>query len=190
MAMELWATVNYRARMLAVLIMDKKNITQEFMEALAQDIAVHDYGEQNQITDWLLANQLTKGKHTLALMDEWEHHPSATLRRLYWYNQARQRWAGKTPPDNTAELLVSLEKNMEGEAPEVQWAMNFCAGQIGVYEAKHQEQCIQLGERLGLYKGERVSKGCTPNYLPEFIRIEYEKLQNRRCIAPQPLWFP
>ena len=53
--------------------------------------------------------------------------------------------------------------------------MNFTAGWIGVYEKQYRKRCIALGERTGLYKGQMVSKGCTPDYLPEFIRIESHK---------------
>jgi len=53
--------------------------------------------------------------------------------------------------------------------------MNFTAGWIGVYERKYRSRCIALGEKTGLYKDEMVSKGCTPNYLPEFIAIESSK---------------
>ena len=59
--------------------------------------------------------------------------------------------------------------------PEVQWAMNFCAGQIGVFEPKLRSRCIKLGKALGLYKDEPVAKNCTPSYLPECIRIEVAK---------------
>ena len=53
--------------------------------------------------------------------------------------------------------------------------MNFTAGWIGVYEKQYRKRCVTLGEKTGLYKGEMVSKGCTPDYLPEFIVIESNK---------------
>lgn len=65
------------------------------------------------------------------------------------------------------------------EEPEVQWAMNFTAGWIGVYEEEYRERCIKLGEATGLYKDDMVSKGCTPNYLPGFITIEVAKRNNK-----------
>src|SRR5690606_39722747 len=61
------------------------------------------------------------------------------------------------------------------EQPEVQWAMNFTAGWIGVFDKKYLKRCIAVGEKTGLYKGKMVSKGCTPEYLPEFIAIESKK---------------
>lgn len=57
----------------------------------------------------------------------------------------------------------------------MQWAMNGCAGWIGVFETEFRKRCVQLGESLELYKEEKVPKNCTPNYLPEFIRIEVSK---------------
>ena len=175
LALELWSTEEYYPRLLAVLIMDKKLLTQEFIDKLAADISSHDYKQRNQLADWLLANQLMKAKKTKMLLETWEQHPSPVLRRLFWYYQARLRWTGQKPPDNTAILVTSLENNMAKAEPEVQWAMNFSAGQIGIHEPAYRSRCIELGERLGLYKDDPVPRGCTPDYLPEFIRIEAAK---------------
>jgi len=111
-------------------------------------------------------------------MELWENSPSALQRRTFWYYNARLRWTGQTPPDNNADLLSAIEAKITQEEPEVQWAMNFTAGWIGVYDQKNRARCIQLGEKMGLYKDEMVSKGCTPNYLPEFIAIEVNKRNN------------
>ncbi len=176
LAVELWSMGEFYPRLLAVLIMDKNLLTQEAIDKLATDMTSHDYDQRNQLADWLLANQLMKAKKTSLLIETWEHHPSPILRRLFWYYQARLRWTGRTPPDNTPDLLASLQKNMAKAEPEVQWAMNFSAAQIGIHEPAYRSQCIELGERLGLYKDDPVAKGCTPDYLPEFIRIEAAKL--------------
>lgn len=175
LAMELWSTGEYYPRLLATLIFDKKLLAENVIDQLAADMLQHDLEERNQLTDWLLANQLAKDKQLVSLMATWEQNPSPILRRLFWYQQARLRWVGQTPPDNSADLLASLEKDMAHAEPEVQWAMNFCACQIGVHEPKHRSRCIKLGEALGLYKNEHVAKNCTPSYLPEFIRIEVAK---------------
>ena len=53
--------------------------------------------------------------------------------------------------------------------------MNFTAGWIGVFDQDYRSQCINIGEKTGLYKDEVVHKGCTPNYLPKFIEIEAVK---------------
>lgn len=175
LAVELWSTGGFHPRLLATLVFDKKLLSENVIEQLAAEMLQHDAAERCQLADWLMANQLSKDKKLVSRMATWEKHPSPMLRRLFWYHQARLRWVGQTPPDNSASLLDSLEADMAKAEPEVQWAMNFCSGWIGVHELELRSRCIQLGKTLGLYKDEHVSKNCTPNYLPEFIRIEAAK---------------
>lgn len=174
LAMELWSTKRFLPRQLAILIMDNKLLSQDLINTLDKDTQIHSLDERNQLTDWLMANQLTKDKKTITLIQSWEDSPSALQRRIFWYYQGRLRWMGQTPPNNE-ELLSKIENQIEKEEPEVQWAMNFVAGWIGVYDKKYRNRCITLGEKTGLYKGKKVSKGCTPEYLPEFITIESNK---------------
>lgn len=178
LAIELWSTGNFMARQLAILVMDKKLLTQEVIDKLDYDIQTHSYDERNQLMDWLMANQLSKDKKTITLMESWENSPSVLQRRAFWYYQARLRWVGQTPPSNTEYLLTSIEERIENETPEVQWAMNFTAAQIGVFQPEFRQRCIALGERTGLYRDEIVAKGCTPSYLPKFISIQVAK-QNK-----------
>lgn len=175
LAMELWETGIFLPRLLAILIMDKKMLSQEMIDKLTGEIQNHPFEERNNLMDWLMSNQLIKDKKTIALMESWENSPFALQRRLFWYYQARLRWSGKTFPENTSDLLSALETNLNQEEPEVQWAMNLTAGWIGIYDEQNRTRCIQLGKRTGLYKDEKVTKGCTPNYLPEFIAIEVNK---------------
>ncbi len=174
LAMELWASKLFFARQLAILIMDKKMLTEEIINHLVADISQHNEIEKLQLTDWLMANQLTKDKKGIALINSWQDNSCALKRRIYWYYQGRLRWTGKIQA-NSDDLLSVIEKQIENEQPEVQWAMNFTAGWIGVYEKKYRNRCVTLGEKTGLYKGKMVSKGCTPEYLPEFIAIESNK---------------
>ena len=175
LALELWSTEKYIPRLLSVLVLDKMQLTEERIHQLATDIQQHERHQADQLADWLLANQLMKSKKTINQILTWKTSELPILQRLFWYYQARLRWVGQKPPENTAELMISLEKNMAKAEPEVQWAMNYCAGQIGIHQVEYRKRCIQLGESIGLYKDEKVSKNCTPAYLPEFIRIEVAK---------------
>ena len=175
LAMELWSTGEFLPRQLAVLIMDNKLLSQDLLNKLDKDMQDHPFDERNQLMDWLMANQLSKDKKTITLMQSWQSSPSSLQRRTFWYYQARLRWMGQISPPNTEELLSAIEKKIENEEAEVQWAMNFTAGWIGVFDKKYRTRCIEVGKKTGLYKGEMVSKGCTPNYLPEFIAMESNK---------------
>jgi len=175
LALELWSTGEYLPRLLAILIMDKKELSKEVLDQFDKDLQTHPYNERNYLMDWLMANQLMKDKKLIGLIELWENSPSPLQRRTFWYYQGRLRWTGQIPPDNTEYLLSKIETHLAQEEPEVQWAMNFTAGWIGVYDEKYRARCIELGEKIGLYKDEKVPRGCTPNYLPEFIRIEANK---------------
>lgn len=177
LALELWSTGDYFARQLAILIMDKKLLSEDLIDQLEKDIAKHEQDERIQLIDWLMANQLAKDKNTIALMESWKHSSSALKRRIFWYYQGRLRWVGQTPPPNSEELLSSIENEIETEEPEVQWAMNFTAAQIGIFDPVYRSRCIALGERTELYKDEVVAKNCTPNYLPKYIAIQVAKLK-------------
>ena len=176
LALELWSADGYFARQLSILIMDKKELTQETINKLDKDIQNHNEKEKLQLIDWLMANQLSKDKMTIQLMLSWEESHSELQRRIFWYYQARLRWMGNTDHDNTDYLLDAIEKKMMQEEPAVQWAMNYTAGQIGKWQKEYRDRCISIGEKTGLYKNEVVPRGCTPNYLPKFIPIEVAKL--------------
>lgn len=179
LAMELWSTKEYVPRLLATLLLDKKLLTQDLIDSLDKDMQDQTLEERNHIMEWLMANQLTKDKKAIAMIQSWENSPYALQRRTYWYYQARLRWTGQSPPDNTPHLLSAIETNIATEVPEVQWAMNFTAAWIGVYDESYRKRCIKIGEKTGLYKDEIVVKGCTPSYLPSFIDIEVNKRKNK-----------
>ena len=179
LAMELWSSSQFLPRLLALLIMDTKLLSQEFIDKLEPDIQNHEFEERMQLIDWLMANQLSKDKKTIALMESWKNSPSVLQRRVFWYYQARLRWMGNTKQTNTEALLTTIEANMVDEQPEVQWAMNYTAGQIGKWQEEYRARCISIGEKTGLYKDEIVPRGCTPSYLPQFIPIEVAKLKQQ-----------
>ena len=180
LALELWASGKYMARQLALLIMDKKLLTEEQVDALINDISAHNPDERLQLIDWLMANQLAKDKKTIAMMQSWAESPSSLKRRLFWYYQGRLRWVGQVPPPNSQQLLQMIEAGIMQEQPEVQWAMNFTAAQIGIFEPQYRQRSIAIGEDTGLYKDEVVAKNCTPNYLPKYIAIQVAKMEKAK----------
>ncbi len=179
LALELWATGELLPRLLSILIMDKEQLSIQSIDQFVEDIQSHNFEERNQLIDWFMANQLTKVKKIIGLIESWENEPSPLKRRVFWYYQARLRWMGNMNHSNTQELLDSIKARILDEQPEVQWAMNYAAAWIGVYDEGKRALCISIGEKTGLYRDEVVAKNCTPSYLPEFIRIEVEKRKNK-----------
>ena len=87
LAIELWSTEHFFARQLAILIMDKKLLTEEVIDKLVADIKQHNNNEKLQLIDWLMANQLTKEKRLVALINSWKDSSTSLKRRIYWYHQ-------------------------------------------------------------------------------------------------------
>src|SRR5690554_7612073 len=73
LAMELWSSEKYLPRLLAVLIMDKKLLTEEVLNELDKDMQTHTIDERNNLMDWLMANQLTKSKKLITLIESWQN---------------------------------------------------------------------------------------------------------------------
>lgn len=69
LAMELWSTEEFLPRLLAILIMDKKLLSQDELNKLDKDMQIHTFNERNNLMDWLMANQLTKDKKKIAMME-------------------------------------------------------------------------------------------------------------------------
>lgn len=148
--MELWSTALFKPRQLAILIMDNKELDEAKVNSLVEDMAIHDENEQTQLMDWLFTNQLTKSKKLVQLIESWRKSKLPLQRRTYWYFEGRRRWKGKTAPENSGELLSIIEQTIMDEEAVVQWAMNFVAGWIGVYEDQYRARCVQLGEETEL----------------------------------------
>ncbi|MFL2127873.1 MAG: hypothetical protein ACTHYF_07425 [Ruoffia tabacinasalis] len=72
LAMELWSSGKFLPRLLSILIMDKKLLSEEVLDELVDDMQIHTYDESNNLMDWLLANQLIKNKKLTTLMESWE----------------------------------------------------------------------------------------------------------------------
>jgi len=83
LAMELWSTGEFLPRQLAILIMDKKLLNQEVIDQLDEDMQQHDFETRNHLMDWLMANQLTKEKKIVSLIESWENSSSSLQKESF-----------------------------------------------------------------------------------------------------------
>jgi hypothetical protein len=175
LAIALWDTGQYNPRLLAVLLLDRTLITEEFLDKVSTDLLKHKDDEWKHISDWLFANQLNKSKKLLAMVEGWMRSESPIQRKLFWTHQYRLRWTGKTGHENTEEIIAVIKETILREIPPIQESMIMTAGWIGVYNLEYRDLLVKFGEDTGLHKDMKVPPGCTPWYLPEFIRIESKK---------------
>ncbi len=164
LALELWATANIEARLVAILVMKPKDLTSAQLDAMVRSITF------SHVADWF-SSYITK-----------KHPDKESLREKWMKAKEKNAWAARAGWSLTAErvakspegldltsLLDRIEKEMGKAKPEVQWTTNTCLAHIGVHHAKHRKRAISIGETLGVYRDYPVSKGCTSPFAPIWI---------------------
>jgi 3-methyladenine DNA glycosylase AlkD len=170
LALELWKTENFEARMLATLIIDPKKLSANELDALVRSL------DHPRVADWLNSYVVKVHPDHEALRLGWmnDAHPMAA--RAGW-NLTAERVADRLPTLDLPALLDRIEAEMTTAAPEAQWTMNFTLANIGIHHAELRDRALEIGERLGVYRDYPVSKGCTSPFAPIWIR-EMVRRQN------------
>lgn len=162
LALALWDTGNMEARLLAILVIDLKQVTAKQLDAMVRE------GSPGQLADWLNSYVV-------------RNHPEKEKLRVAWMKDddpwaARAGWGltseriGKSPDGlDLPALLKRIESEMPTAPPPAQWTMNFCLGGIGIHFPEHRARAVAIGEKIGLYRDWPVSKGCTPPYVPVWV---------------------
>ncbi len=167
LAAHLWNSGGFNARMLSLLVVDLKAVDVPYMEKLISDLEASDGKEQSQLLDWMIANVIMKKAALKNETSKWRDDPSTLRQRVFWSVHARSIRAENHALNE--QLLEHVERELAGASEKVQWNMNWCAAQIGIADERLRGRCIALGERLGLYRDYKVSKGCTSPFLPIWI---------------------
>lgn len=179
LAASLWETGNIDARLLAILLIDPKNLSRKDLDGMVRS------GNFFQVADWLNAYIV-------------KNHPDKESLRQLWIDD-KDPWAARTGWSLTSErigknpevldlpaLLNRIESEMGNAAPEVQWTMNFCLAGIGIHFPKYRKRAIAIGEKLGIYRDFPVSKGCTSPFAPiwinEMVRRKSEENNESNCL--------
>lgn len=162
LAIELWATGNLDAQLLAILVLKAGDLSASELDRMVRSV------NSAQVAEWLSSYVL-------------KDHPERESLRLRWMED-RDRWAARAGWALTAgrvarnrdgvdvkALLDRIERELAHAAPEVQWTMNACLANIGIHVPKLRKRAIAIGEKLGLYRDYPVSKGCTSPFAPIWI---------------------
>src|SRR5215217_521866 len=162
LALDLWATGNVEARLVAILIMVPKKLSIDELDAMVRS------EKFLWAADWL-SNYVIK------------EHPEKEQLRLRWMQSdepmnARAGWSltaisiARGPEGlDVPALLDRIEKEMPKAEPEVQWTMNTALAYIGIHHPVLRERALAIGEHLGIYRDYPVSKGCTSPFAPIWI---------------------
>lgn len=167
LAMELWKTGNLDAQMLAVLIMEPKELSAKDVDRLVREARF------SWVAEWLHSYVVKErpAEEREALREKWMKDKDSWAARAGWHWTASliNKGGKEAAHLDVAGLLARIEKEMPKAAPETKWTMNNTLGAIGIKHAEHRKRAVAIGEKMGLYKDWPVSKGCTIPYVPVWV---------------------
>lgn len=162
LALQLWATGNLDARLLATLILKPKLLAAADLDSMVRENRVI------QLADWLGAYVVKAHPEKEALRQQWmaSDHPMAA--RVGWSLTAER--VAKNPHDLDLEALLDrIDAELPRAAPEPQWTMNMTLATIGIHFPEHRARALAIGEKHGIYRDYPTSPGCTSPYAPDWI---------------------
>jgi 3-methyladenine DNA glycosylase AlkD len=173
LAMELWATGNIDAQLLAMLLMKPKELTAKDVDRMVREARFP------QVADWFnayIVKELSDAEKE-AMREKWMKDKTTGggwAARAGWNltaSKINQAGAAEKDPAglDVSALLDRIEKEMPKAPPETQWTMNNTLMAIGVHHPKLRKRAMAIGEKIGLYKDWPMSKGCVIPYAPTAI---------------------
>ncbi|MCP3803491.1 DNA alkylation repair protein [Allokutzneria sp. A3M-2-11 16] len=162
LALELWATGDTAARLLALLICRPKAFAREELDGMLRD------ARTPKVHDWLVNYVVKKNAHAEELRVAWFTDPDPVVASAGWA-LTTERVAKKPEGLDLVGLLDIIEKEMKHAPDRLQWAMNHCLAQIGIEHAEHRPRALDIGERLEVLKDYPTPPNCTSPFAPAWI---------------------
>lgn len=162
LAVELWATDDTAARLLALLICRPKAFGRDELDAMLRE------ARAPKVHDWLVNYVVKKSPHAEELRLAWSADADPVVAGAGWA-LTTERVAKKPEGLDLAGLLDVIEAEMKDAPDRLQWAMNHCLAQIGIEHPEHRARAIGIGERLEVLKDYPTSPGCTSPFAPVWI---------------------
>lgn len=162
LAVELWATGDTAARLLALLVCRPRSFDRAELDAMLRD------ARTPKVQDWLVGYVVKKSAHAEVLRGAWFDDPDPVVASAGWALTS-DRVVKRPEGIDLSALLDTIEAQMR-EAPErLQWAMNTTLAQIGIEHPAHRARAIAIGERLEVLKDYPTPPGCTSPFAPSWI---------------------
>ncbi len=170
LAVELWATSDTAARLLALLICRPKAFSRSDLDRMLRD------AHTPKVHDWLVSYVVKKSPHVESLRVAWFADPDPVVASAGWA-LTTERVSKQPEGIELVGLLDLIEAEMKDAPDRLQWAMNSCLAQIGIDFPEHRARALEIGERLEVLKDYPTPPGCTSPYAPIWIN-EIVRRQN------------
>lgn len=162
LAVELWATGDTAARLVAILIMRPRSYDASQLDEMLRE------ARRPKVHGWLVNYIVKKSKHAEALRLAWMDDPDPVVASAGWALTSER--VNKSPEGlDQAGLLDIIEAQMLGADERLQWAMNETLASIGIENQNLRPRAIDIGNRLGVLKDYPTPPNCTSPFAPTWI---------------------
>ncbi|MGD9989530.1 DNA alkylation repair protein [Pseudonocardia sp.] len=162
LAVELWATGDSAARLLALLICRPKVFGLDELDTMLRQ------SRTPKVHDWLVNYVVKKNPNAEALRVRWIDDSDPVVASAGWALTV-ERVARKPDGLDLAGLLDTIEAQLKDAPDRLQWAMNHCLAQIGIDHPSCRARALDIGERLEVLKDYPTPPNCTSPYAPIWI---------------------
>lgn len=162
LALQLWATGDTAAKLLALLVCRPKAFGRDQLDAMLRE------ARTPKVQDWLVNYVVKKGPHAEDLRVAWFADPDPVVASAGWA-LTTERVAKKPDGLDLPGLLDIIEADMKAAPDRLQWAMNACLAQIGIDHPALRARALDIGERLEVLKDYPTPPGCTSPFAPSWI---------------------
>ncbi|WP_331101873.1 DNA alkylation repair protein [Archangium sp.] len=163
LGLELWATGNHEARILACMLLDPAALTEKEARALLEPLS------NPTLVDELVGRVLVHAPIAEALQARWMDGSKELPRRAGWRLLAGRVARGLVKDLDVRATLARIERELPPAPYRVKEGINFCLVWIGIHLPAYTQEAIAIGERLGRWDPRPIPKGCTSSYAPEWI---------------------
>jgi 3-methyladenine DNA glycosylase AlkD len=161
LALELWATGDTAAGLLATLICKPRAFTAAELDAMVRTIRAP------KLLDWFVTHVVKPGRHAEELRLAWKDG-DGLVGRAGW-SLTTERVVKNPDGLDLDALLDQIEAEMKAAPEHKQWPMNHCLAEIGIRHPELRARAVQIGERLAVLIDFPASPGCTSPYAPAWI---------------------
>src|SRR5690554_1589368 len=162
LSLELWATGETPAKLLALLICRPKGFDRGELDTMLREAG------SPKVHDWLVNYVVKKSTHAEGLRAAWLADADPVVASAGWALTSER--VNKKPEGlDLPGLLDTIEAEMKAAPERLQWAMNTCLAYIGIAHPEHRARALDIGERLEVLKDYPTPPNCTSPYAPIWI---------------------
>ena len=162
LALELWASGETAARLLALLICRPRSFGRDELDRMLRE------ARAPKVREWLVNYVVKKSPHAASLRAAWFDDPDAAVAAAGW-DLTTDRIVKEPSAVDAEALLDTIEAELKAAPDPLQWSMNHALAEIGIRNPDLRRRAIDIGERLEVLKDYPTPPNCTSPYAPVWI---------------------